>query len=279
MGNINLEYITLKEYTLDNLPLLNRLRQKLLDESAEICIERADWITRYYKNGAASEDSIEIRYAKAVNYFLRNKAALFFDDNLLAGSTTSRPFGAPVYPEYTGLHIWPELDTISTREQNPLKLTKKDAEALNFDIYPYWMERNILEYTRKKYNNPKCMRLFERIVFFLATKTGCISHTVPDYRLALNKGVEYIIESAKSRSADIEAKTNLSNEDRQQLAFYQAVQIAMDGVMAYARNLSIEADKLAEIENDPVKKANYQEMAKVCARVPAKPARTFSRSH
>ena len=275
MGDITLEDIRLKEYTLENLPLLNRLRQKLLSKSAEICIERARWVTGYYKNGAAPEDSMEIKYAKAVNYFLRNKAALFFDDNLLAGSTTSKPFGAPVYPEYTGLHIWPELDTISTREQNPLKLSKNDAETLNYDIYPYRMERNFLEYTRKKYNNPKCMRLFERIVFFLATKTGCISHTVPDYRLALNKGVEYIIESAESRMASIKAKASLSSEDKQKLEFYQAGRIAMKGVMAYAQNLSIEADKLAEVEEDPVKKVNYQEMAKVCARIPAKPARTF----
>ncbi len=275
MGDTTLEDIRLKEYSLENLPLLNRLRQKLLNESAEICIERADWITRYYMNPAAPEDLMEIRYARAVNYFLSNKAPLFFDGSLLAGSTTSKPFGAPVYPEYTGLPIWPELDTISTRKQNPLKLAKKDADRLNFKIFPYWMERNILEYTRKKYDNPQCMRLFERIVFFLATKAGCISHTVPDFRVVLNKGVAHIMESAVSRATDIKKKADLSPEDDQKLAFYKAVKIAMQGVLAYAENLSKEADKLAAAEEDPVKKKNFQQMAEVCARVPAKPARTF----
>lgn len=275
MGKITLEDIRLKEFTLENLPLLNRLRHKLVQESAQVCIERAKWITRFYRNEAGSDDSVEIRYAKAVNHFLHNKTPLFFDDNLLAGSTTSKPFGAPVYPEYTGLPIWPELDTISTRTQNPLKLTKKEAEKLNFEIFPYWMERNVLEYTRKKHNNPPCMRLFERIVFFLATKAGTISHTVPDYRIALNQGVEHIIETAMAKAATIQTKTGITSEEQQELEFYQAVQIAMKGVIAYAENLSLKARQLAKTETDAEKKANLQAISEICERVPLKPARTF----
>jgi len=92
--------------------------------------------------------------------------------------------------------IWPELETISTRKKNPLIPSKKDADELNFEINPYWMEKNIIEYTRKKHNNPECMRILERIVFFIAGKVGCISHTVPDYKVTLDKGGEYIISGS-----------------------------------------------------------------------------------
>ena len=68
--------------------------------------------------------------------------------------------------------------------------------SIVFDINPYWMEKNIIEYTRKKHNNPECMRILERIVFFIAGKVGCISHTVPDYKVTLDKGVEYIISGS-----------------------------------------------------------------------------------
>ena len=49
----------------------------------------------------------------------------------------------------------------------------------------------------------------------------------------------------------------------------------MKAVIAYARNLSKKAAELAIIEQDPFKKENFQRMAEVCDRVPAKPARSF----
>ena len=275
MAAVTLQDIRLTEYNLENLPLLNQLREGLFNEKPKVCIERARYYTEYLRDMSSDREPAEIRYANAANYFLSKKAPLFFDDNLLAGTTTSKPFGAPVYPEWTGMTIWPELDTISTREKNPLILSKKEAEELNFDIYPYWMERNILEYTRKKHNNPECMRIFERIVFFIASKAGCISHTVPDYRVALDKGVEYIIEQAASREIELKKDENLSEENRQKLEFYQAIQIAMQGVIAYAQNLGKKAAGLAAKEQDPFREENFRKMAALCARVPAKPARTF----
>jgi len=275
MGAVTLQDIRLKEYSLENLPLLKQLRKGLLSEKPRVCIERARYYTEYLRDMSSDRESAEIRYANAAKHFLSNKAPLFFDDSLLAGTTTTKPFGAPVYPEWTGMTIWPELDTISTREKNPLILSKKEADELNFNINPYWMERNIFEYTRKKHNNPECMRILERIVFFIASKVGCISHTVPDYKVALDKGVEYIIEQAALKEAELKKDENLTEENRQKLEFYRAVQIAMQGVIGYAQNLSKKAAELAAKEHDPSRKENFQKIAEVCDRVPAKPVRTF----
>jgi len=216
-----------------------------------------------------------IRYAKAVNFFLSNKVPLFFDDNPIAGTTTSKCFGAPVYPEFTGMTIWPELDTISTRPKNPQRLSEAESDELNFEIFPYWMDRNILEYTRKKYNNPPCMKLFEQFVFFLATKAGTISHTVPHYKVALEHGVEHLIKEAATREARIREHSNLTSENKQKIEFYQAVQIALQGTITYANNLSQRAVELAEEEIDSDRKEHFLKMAAVCKRVPAKSARTL----
>jgi formate C-acetyltransferase len=275
MATSTLNNIRFQEYTLESLELIQRLRREQITLTPEVCIERARFVTRYLRDMSSDDEPMEIRYAKAVNYFLSNKDPLFFDDNLLAGTTTSKAFGAPVYPELTGMTIWPELDTISEREKNPLLLSKKEAEELNFNIFPYWMDRNILEYTRKKYNNPACMKLFEKFVFFIASKAGAISHTIPDYKVALEKGIEHIIEEAASRESQILGSGNLSGENRQKMQFYQAVQVAMKGVIAYAENLGKKAAELAAQTNDPFRKKNFQTMSEICSRVPAKPARTF----
>lgn len=117
MGAVTLKDIRLNEYNFVNLPLLKQLRAGLLEKKPEVCIERARYFTKYLEK-APEEEPAELRYANAVNYFLSEKAPLFFDDNLLAGTTTSKTFGAPVYPEFaTGLAIWPELDTIKYKKK------------------------------------------------------------------------------------------------------------------------------------------------------------------
>ena len=275
MTAITLKDIGLAQYDAESLPLLTNLRQELLKQKPQVCIERARYVTEYFKNISSYRDPMSVRFAKAVKHYLSNKEPLFFDDSLIAGTTTSKPFGAPVYPEWTGMTIWPELDVISTRDKNPMGLTRKEADELNFEIYPYWMENNILEYTRKKYDNPECLRLMERIVFFIGSKAGTISHTVPYYEGALKLGLDGIVEQAEIRQERLRKRGSLSAEEQERYDFYEAVKIAMQGVAEYAKNLSRKADRLAGKERDPGRKANFEEMARICAKVPAKPSETF----
>ena len=269
MATLSLSDIRLGEHTLATHPLLATLRREDLEAQAEVCIEPARHITAFLRDEADPAEAMELRYARAVHHFLANKQPLFFDDSLLAGTTTSKPFGAPVYPELTGLHIWPELDTMSTRQKNPQRLSRSDADELNFAIFPYWITRNILEETRAREGNPPCMQLFERIVFFLASKAGTISHTVPHYRTVLEKGLSWLIGEAERRASQC------GPDEADKRTYYQAVQIALDGILAYAANLSRKATELAARETNPTRRKNLITMATICSRVPAEPAQTF----
>ena len=275
MTATRLKDIGLSDYNLDNLGNVKKLRADQMKVKPEVCIERARYVTRFLKEMSTEDEPMETRYAGAVAYFLSQKEPCFFDNNLLGGTTTSKRFGAPVYPELTGMTIWPELDTISTREKNPLLLSHDEAEELNFEVYPYWMKRNILEYAREKYGNPSCMGLMEKMVFFIASKAGAISHTIPGYGIALEKGLEYIIADAASKESAIRAAGSPSEEEKSKILFYQAVQIAMKGIVAYAENLSKKAAALASVETDGFRKSNLQTISDVLSRVPARPAKTF----
>ncbi|MCD4831538.1 MAG: hypothetical protein K8R02_06995 [Anaerohalosphaeraceae bacterium] len=243
-----------------------------MKERPAVCIERARYYTRFLRDMSSSSGAAIMRRAKAVNFYLSNKEPLFFDDNLLAGTTTSKPLGAPLYPEFTGLSIWPELDAISTRMKNPISLTREEADELNFEIFPYWMDRSLIEYTRKKYSNPSCMRLAEHSVFFSAGKANGLSHTVPHYRTALEKGLEDIINEASLKEKNL---LNDKEGNRSKVDFYQAVQIVLKGVITYAQNLARRADELSKSEPEPAKKENLQKMCDLCSRIPAKPVTTF----
>ncbi len=127
MTAVTLDDISLKDFTLESLPRLKELRTQYFSRTPEICIERARYITKYLRYHDEPADSPELRQAKKVAYFLHRKSAQFHDRNLIAGSTTSKALGAPLFPEFFALTLWPELDTVSDRKKNPQKLT--DAEA------------------------------------------------------------------------------------------------------------------------------------------------------
>lgn len=260
----------LQHYGFLDLPILNNLRNRYQQTATAVCIERARLITDYLKQTEHADEPVILRRAKAINHYLSNREPVFHNQNLIAGSSTSKEVGAPVYPELLGLSIWPELETISHRAENPQTLTAEEADALNFDIYPYWMDRTLLEKTRKKLEDEEsptleALELMERVAFFMNGKASVISHTTPYYHEALSRGLEDLIREAKQHE----------EANPEKAPFYQAMQISMQGILNYAKNLSQKASELAQSAGSRSEQEHYKALAAICAHIPAKPARTF----
>lgn len=274
MPSITLNDIALTDITLDGLPRLAELRRLSFARKPEICIERARHVTAYLKEHDVPTDAPEVRQAKKVAYFLKRKSPVFHDRNLLAGSTTSKALGAPLFPEFFALTLWPELDTVSTRQKNPQALTAEEARELNLEIFPFWMDKSVLEVTRQQVGSDReSLKLFESLVFFIAAKAGCISHAVPTYAPMLTHGLNGLIRMAE----DLEtAATVRADADAvRQADFYRAVQIALKGIIRYAENLADAALDMAAMSDDPEVAQEFRDLAAVCRRVPAEPATTF----
>jgi len=256
-------------------------RPKAYESSAlkpAICIERAKLLTEFHiKNGYETDKEgnpidPELRQAKAVNYIMTHKKPIIHDKHLIAGSTTSKEVGVPIYPELIGTAIWPELGTITNRELNPNDLSQKDGDTLSLEIFPYWMERNVREYARKKFNNPISQQLEESWVFYFMMKNNAISHTVPGFPMILNEG----LESIKNKAAEMEKKEDIPKKK----IFYEAVQIAIEGALNYSKHLSEEALRIANnLDVNDIEQAKcieeLKEISRICAKVPAKPAETL----
>ena len=162
--------ITIKDLSLKDSNLTERvaeLKKAYFKAMPEVCLERPSLITSFHlENNLFNKERISILdKARAYRFVLENRTPIiwhkksfakgmvpfeFKDRSLFAGSTTSRFKGVPLYPEFLALTLWPELWTISNRASNPFYLGKEDAEALNFKIFPHWMENNILELARKR---------------------------------------------------------------------------------------------------------------------------------
>lgn len=281
MSQVTLRNLSLREYRIEDLKRLDNLRQIHFKLLPEICTERAFFITKYLKEMDDLEDPPVLRQAKALKYELENKTPViwhkkgrdddlreisFCEDNLLAGSTTSKAKGVQLYPEFLSMSIWPELLTISKRKSNPFYISREDIDKLNFDIYPFWMDKTIFEYARKRFSYPHCMKLLERVVFFICSKPNCITHTIPDYAKVIKTGLNEIVQEAMAKK---------HNADQKSAAFYESVKLVLEGVIAYAKNLSARAKELARSEEDPIKKKELETIAVICAKVPAEKPDTF----
>lgn len=263
---------------LDSLPSLKKLREehfksgdpKYPESRPEICIELARLMTEYLKEydccAEARTDSPELRAGKMYKYILENKAAVIHDDDLLAGTTTSKRIGVHLHPDMYAISLWPELETVSSRPRNPFRISKQDIRELSTEIFPYWMERTIFERARKQYHNPECQQLMERVIFFLAAKATAVGHTIPNYAEVVNKGFKGIWEDFKKA----EEKERQATNDRRKIAFYQGVQLAFEGIMAYARNLSREARCKSWHDDD-----EFARMSEVCGRIATQAPQTF----
>ena len=293
MPRITLSDPSLKDSTLT--PRVSHLRDVYFRAMPEICVERARLVTRFsLDNGFLEQPAISVLdKAKTYRYVLENRAPVvrhgrahekraglftFRDDSLLAGSTTSKFKGVPLYPELLALALWPELWTISERTSNPFHVTQPEVEELNHEIFPHWITNSVMEHARKrcydanlrrfgvKKHAPE-MKLMEQLVFFLLGKPNCISHTIPNFSKAIDVGLRGVIAEARARMA--------SASDDAEKEFYLAVSEVLEGVIAYSNNLAREAEELASREADPTAKGELLDIADINRRVPEFPARSF----
>ena len=261
----------LKEITLEGLPRLQRLRDVHFGTRPEVCVELASLMTRYMKEVDDARDSPELRAGKRMKYLLENKRALIHGDDLLAGTTTTKIKGVPIYPQFLGQAMWPELETMHERKKNPYGIRQDEIDTLNFDVFPFWMDRTVQEVCRRDYQDPFCQRMMERMFFFLATKAHTISHTVPDYEMVVEEGIDSVIRKAEAK----ESALGPDEKDAKARDFYQAVKLTLEGVKSYSQRLRDEVASLAEGERDPLRKEELRNISAMCERVPMAKPRTF----
>ncbi len=284
-----LDDLALSDLTLDQFPVVKEWRRRLFDPQwlPEICDELPRLLTEYMRSPEARDLPLYTLRSNALNHVFCNKTPIVHETDLLPGQTTTGFVGAVVYVDTIGYCIWPELQTVSTRSQNPFKIRPEVAKRLNQEIFPYWLERRTVQeaarysaYNTDDYKDekrdrvntgesidpflkkeagetPKCQEIFERVAFFLSDKATCVSHTVPDFERLLKFGLNGLIDRIRKDIDD-------GQGTQEQMEFLGGVIKVFEGANTYADHLA----KAAEA-------AGNTELAEICRKVPANPAETL----
>lgn len=248
---------------------IQKLKRSLVDKPPGICAERAWYYTEAYKE--FQSDSPIVRRAKALRLYLENMTIYIGDEDLLAGYQASCPRWAPIFPEYSWEWIHQELDLFEHRKYDPFTITSEVKEKL-CQLLPWWKGKSLFEHVDTL--QPDFVKEASKIgvINWTGQATSGEGHIVVDYEMVFKKGFAEIINQARKLKEDL---LLYNPENFKKREFYNAVEIAFEGVLNFARRLSEAFEKKASIEMSTERKNELLTIAGICRRVPAQPASSF----
>ena len=262
-------------YDIEDFPRLERFLEIHFTTRPELCAERPkllmDW---FVENGFENDREGKpwfppLRQGYAFKHLMENRKPIIRKHDLIAGTTTTKDIGVVIYPDAIGTTMWSELESVPDRLLNPYDVSEETIKTLHHYVFPYWTHRNFREWVREKYNAPLSQKMDERFAVYFMWKTVALSHTIADFPRLMNQGTSGVIREIEEELA----RDEFANQAKKDTL--HGMILCLEGVNAYARNLSRQATRDAEAEGDPVRRAELERLAEICAKVPENPCDTL----
>lgn len=278
------------------------LKQRYLDAPLMVDIEYPRLLTESHK----LTDGLEAfeRRAEDHAHALEGLTPVIHPHDRIAGNKTRYTRGAIPYPNYAAAAFLDEMGgaapddaaaRVAVGEGGGIAeaLHQAEDEGLEIlsgkfmitpsgrrelvDICTYWKDRCLLaagrRLWREDYPDAWFIEAGWHAGLFSAPHEPCPEgRMVLDYETALARGYRGLLDDIAGRLHDFQPA---GVGDGRRLYFWRAARRVLEGALAYTGRHADEAERLAAEETDPARRAELLELASVCRRVPAEPARTF----
>lgn len=243
-----------------------------------IDIERAKYFTESMKE--TEGEMLCLRWAKAMKHVAENITVYIDDDNLICGRGGVKGRYGLLYPELDGDFLDIAVEDLPNRTESPFSITPEDAKVVVEEIAPYWKGKTYHEALNKSfpeevhrltYDDPE--GLASRFIVNETSSFRSSIQWVHDYEKILKRGFGGIKAEALEKIEALDPLSPFDNVEKK--PFLESIVIVCDAIITWARRHSELAAELAKKESDPVRKAELEKMAEICAHVPEHPARTF----
>ncbi|EBA3246656.1 choline trimethylamine-lyase, partial [Salmonella enterica] len=254
-------------------PRLQRLRNRYLEARPSVSIYRALAFTEIARNNPGLPP-ILLR-AKAFRRACETAPILIQDEELIVGHPCGKPRAGAFSPDIAWRWVRDELDTMSTRPQDPFQISEEDKKVIREEIVPFWEGRSLDEICEAQYREAGVWE-FSGETFVSDLSYHQINgggDTCPGYDVLLfTKGMNGIKADAQAKLAELSME-NPADIDR--IYFYKASIESCEGVIAYAHRIAEHARELASKESDPQRREELLTIAQVNENVPANPPKTL----
>ncbi|MCC8121923.1 MAG: hypothetical protein LIO58_00030 [Oscillospiraceae bacterium] len=254
-----------------NRERIRRLRSHMLVKPS-VSLERAECVTQAYQETEGREPVF--RQAYALKKSLASISIALDDDELLAGRITEYWRGAMLLPEIIAQFLNEQMDDISTRPTNTFEPIAAENQEKIRAMLRYWKDRELASMWRVKVPED-ILAYTESGLIAGPTITGNghhLTHVGADYEKLLRVGLLGIRKEIEDEIAGLDL---VVPDDFEKLQFLNAALISNEAAIGFAQRYSDLAAEQAKQAADPVRKAELEEIAAMCAKVPANPASTF----
>jgi len=247
-----------------------QLRRQSLAAVPAISHERAVLITDFYQKYNDPGDPVPVQRARAFAHILDHKALWVGEGELIVGERGEKPAAVPTYPEIV-VHSLKDLDILDRREKISYRVTDETREVYRTRIIPFWEKRCIRRRIFRELDR-RWKDAYGAGVFTEFLEQRAPGHTVLGDKI-YRKGfydIKRDIQKSLRRLDFVRDPRALDKKEE-----LQAMAIALEGLILYARRYADRLASLARQSADPVRKAELEKMSAICRRVPAHRPRTF----
>lgn len=243
-----------------------------------IDIERGKYFTESFKE--TEGEPLVLRWAKALYNYAEKASVYIDDDQLIVGRAGKEGRYGILYPELDGDFLDEAIKNLPTRESSPFDISDEDAEYIIHEISPYWKGKTFHEALaaslpdetkRFTYNEDS-----ENTSRFIVNETASFRSSIQwvhDYEKPLKIGFNGIKKEAQEKLSQLDEFSPVDNVEKK--PFLEAVIYTADAIILWAERHADLAEKKAETVQEPKRKAELLEIARICRKVPAQPPETF----
>jgi len=248
---------------------VKKLRTQSLTAEERITAERALLVTRFYKSGEAREVSAPVRRALAFQYILKNKKICINDGELIVGERGPAPKATPTYPEIS-LHSLQDLEILNSRPKVSFKVDDEVKAAYRDEIIPFWTGKSNRDRIMSLMT-PEWITAYNAGIFTEFQEQRAPGHTVLGYKM-FRTGFNQLKEEIKESLSKLDFFNDRDAFEKSEEL--KAMDIACDAIIMYARRHADELERIAVSEKDENRKAELEEMARICRKVPGEAPET-----
>ncbi|SHM81156.1 formate C-acetyltransferase [Caldanaerovirga acetigignens] len=246
-----------------------RLREESVKAQVKISAERAKIITEFYKSGIAKDESIPVQRAMAFKYLMERVSLPVEEGQLIVGLRGTGPQEVPTYPEIC-THSMQDLEILDSRENMPYKVDEETKKLYEEEIIPFWKGKTVREELFASLPQ-EWIDAYEAGIWTEFMEQRAPGHTAGGERI-FEKGVLDIKEEIKKSMQELNPDDPDYKEKMEEL---KAMDIAADAILIYAQRYAEKLEKMAQEKENPERKKELEEMARICRKVPAHAPETF----
>lgn len=265
-------------------PRIKRMRDRQR-QKYRICIERFKIFLATWAETAGEAEIM--RRAKAQYNELCRLPIFIEPDELFVGHGASKPHGLEIDPN-SGIWDKEEIDALTGEGYEFSPEDAAELLRLNETLHPFGLNDGVAEAIRGNDAFVNFMKVGITLPPWVTLERGkqlgggyalsglglgpgqCL--VCFDYETALRRGLADMIREC-DEELDRVSFSKPGGYDR--CLYLKAVKLSLEGILCYAGRYAELAEQMAETEQDPARRAELLEIAAICSRVPARPARTF----